>query len=235
MISEAMSGAQQAASMQKTETSNRTQKTKVSGKTIGEPQLSEQAAKYYEELKKKYSNMDFILVSADQKEYAKSKAASYANANKMVVLIDEEKIEKMASDENYRKQYEGIIANAASGLSQLGKQLSATGAKVKGYGEMKYPFIEYLSYRLKKYGKKAYPYLAILEEEVEKMGVEVAEVAQKEHFDIATNKISMGNAITSIKTLNRISMAEIFEEINGVEDILRQDPAGVYEKMDHQT
>ena len=57
MISEAMSGAQQAASMQKTETSNRTQKTKVSGKTIGEPQLSEQAAKYYEELKKKYSNM----------------------------------------------------------------------------------------------------------------------------------------------------------------------------------
>lgn len=108
-------------------------------------------------------------------------------------------------------------------------------AKVKGYGEMKYPFIEYLSYRLKKYGKKAYPYLAILEEEVEKMGVEVAEVAQKEHFDIATNKISMGNAITSIKTLNRISMVEIFEEINGVEDILRQDPAGVYEKMDHQT
>ena len=75
--------------------------------------------------------MDFILVSTDQKEYAKSKAASYANANKMVVLIDEEKIEKMASDENYRKQYEGIIANAASGLSQLGKQLSATGAKVK--------------------------------------------------------------------------------------------------------
>ncbi len=134
MISEAMSGTQQTAQMQMTETSNRTKKTKVSGKTIGEPQLSEQAAKYYEELKKKYSNMDFILVSADQKEYAKSKAASYANANKMVVLIDEEKIEKMASDENYRKQYEGIIANAASGLSQLGKQLSATGAKVKGYG-----------------------------------------------------------------------------------------------------
>ena len=26
--------------------------------------------------------------------------------------------------------------------------------KVKGYGEMKYPFIEYLSYRLKKYGKR---------------------------------------------------------------------------------
>ena len=108
-------------------------------------------------------------------------------------------------------------------------------AKVKGYGEMKYPFIEYLSYRLKKYGKKAYPYLSILEEEVEKMGMSVSEVVKKEHFDIAIKRISIGNAITSIKNLNRISMIEIFENINGVEEILKQDPAGVYEKMDYKT
>lgn len=30
-------------------------------------------------------------------------------------------------------------------------------------------------------------------------------------------------------------MLEIFENINGVEDILKQDPANVYEKMDYQT
>ena len=108
--------------------------TRDSGKTIGNPKLSDEASKYYEKLKAKYSNMDFILVSKDQKEYAKSQAASYANANKMVVLIDEEKIERMATDEKYRKQYEGIIANAASGLSQLSTKLSSTGANVKGYG-----------------------------------------------------------------------------------------------------
>ena len=34
---------------------------KITGKTIGQPKLSEKAAKYYEQLKKKYSNMDFIL------------------------------------------------------------------------------------------------------------------------------------------------------------------------------
>lgn len=109
-------------------------KTRVSGKTIGSPELSEKAAKYYEELKSKYSNMDFILVSKDQKEQAQAQAGSYANANKMVVLIDEEKIERMAEDETYRKQYEGIIANAASGMSQLAKSISTTGAKVKGFG-----------------------------------------------------------------------------------------------------
>ena len=111
-----------------TKTDETSGKKKVSGQTIGNPKLSEKASKYYEQLKKKYSNMNFILVSEDQKENAK------ANSNNMVVLIDENKIERMASDENYRKQYEGIIANAASGISQLASSLSATGTSVKGFG-----------------------------------------------------------------------------------------------------
>lgn len=109
-------------------------KNRVSKKTIGSPELSETAAKYYEKLKQKYSNMDFILVSKDQKEQVQAQAGRYADANRMVVLIDEEKIETMAVDENYRKQYEGIIANAANGLSQLRESFSGTGANVKTYG-----------------------------------------------------------------------------------------------------
>ena len=106
------------------------------GKTIGNAKLSEEGVKYYQELKKKYSNMDFILVSKEQKANAQANAASYANGNKMVVLIDEEKIERMATDENYRKQYEGIIKNAASGLSQLKSQIESSGQSqnVVGYG-----------------------------------------------------------------------------------------------------
>ena len=118
----------------KTEQTQNEKSGSVSGKTIGSPKLSKKAADYYESLKKKYSNMDFILVSAAKKEQAKAQASSYANASKMVVLIDEDKVERMAEDENYRKQYEGIIANAASGLSQLGQSIAATGANVKGYG-----------------------------------------------------------------------------------------------------
>ena len=78
--------------------------------------------------------MDFILVSEDKKEQAKAQASSYANASKMVVLIDEDKVERMAEDENYRKQYEAIIANAASGISRLKSSLESSGANVKGFG-----------------------------------------------------------------------------------------------------
>ena len=35
--------------------------TKNYGKTIGEPKLSDEAAKYYDQLKSKFGNMDFIL------------------------------------------------------------------------------------------------------------------------------------------------------------------------------
>lgn len=109
-------------------------RSNISGKTIGNPKLSDEAAKYYDELKKKYHNMEFILVSKDQKENAKAQAASYAKANKMVVLVDDEKIERMASDKTYREQYESIIENAANGFKQVSNSIASTGANVKGFG-----------------------------------------------------------------------------------------------------
>ncbi len=103
------------------------------GKTIGKAQLSEEGAKYYEELKKKYSNMDFVLVSKDMKDYAKQNASSFGNANKMVVLIDEEKIERMANDPQFRAKYEGLIAKAQSSMPAL-KALAEKQGNVKAIG-----------------------------------------------------------------------------------------------------
>lgn len=127
--------ASEAKSLEKSDTKEKTKKADY-GKTIGKPSLSEKAAKYYEELKSKYKNLDFILVSEDQKESAKANAGSYANAAKTVVLIDEDKIERMASDESYRKKYEGIIAGAATGMSQLKARMESSGmsSAVKGFG-----------------------------------------------------------------------------------------------------
>ena len=104
------------------------------GKTVGKPELSKEAASYYNELKKKYSNMDFVLVSKDQKEFAKAQAGKFANPNKMVVLIDEEKIERMATDEKFRKQYESIIEKSSATVGQLKAGLQNSGADIKGFG-----------------------------------------------------------------------------------------------------
>ena len=104
----------------------KTSQTKTSyGNTVGDPQLSDKAAKYYEQLKKKYSDMDFVLVSNDEVDGAEQKAAKYANSNRTLVLIDADKIEKMAEDEEYRAKYEGILSNATSQLSQMKDSLGS--------------------------------------------------------------------------------------------------------------
>lgn len=104
------------------------------GFSIGEVELSDQAKKYYDKLKSKFYNADFILVSKDMKAKVQQNAASYGNANRMVVLIDEEKLERMATDDSYRKKYEGIIAMAQEKLAGAKNSLTSSGANVKNFG-----------------------------------------------------------------------------------------------------
>ena len=104
------------------------------GYTIGNVQLSDTAKDYYEQLKSKFGNMEFIAVSKDMKAQVQQHAASYGNANKVVVLLDEEKLERMASDPAYRKKYEGIIAMSEQKLKNAKNSLASTGAGVKNFG-----------------------------------------------------------------------------------------------------
>lgn len=121
---------------QKTDNKEKLKNSKVYGKTVGQPKLSEKAQKYYEELKKKYQDMEFILVSENKKDDVQANAGRYAamSDKETVVLIDEEKIERMAEDEAYRSKYEGIIQNASSQLSEMSKKLADSGASVKTVG-----------------------------------------------------------------------------------------------------
>ena len=107
--------------------------------------------------------------------------------------------------------------------------------KINAIDNSKYSFIEYMSYLLKKYGKKSNSYMQVLEEIVERSGMSVSEAIRKEHFDIAVRKVSIGNSILSIKAIQRINFSEVFEIVNGVEELFRKDPSEIYEKMDYKT
>ena len=107
--------------------------------------------------------------------------------------------------------------------------------KINAIDNSKYSFIEYMSYLLKKYGKKSNSYMQVLEEIVERSGMSISEAIRKEHFDIAVRKVSIGNSILSIKAIQRINFSEVFETVNGVEELFKQDPSGIYDKMDYKT
>ena len=151
------------------------------------------------------------------------------NIREICEKIYSSQIQKMKAENIVRKQIETSQDSKQSYIYHL------KNVKKDILQDVKYPFIEHMSYILKQYGKKGYRYLKILDEIVEMTGTTVQEVIKKEHFDIAVKKVSIGNSITSIKTIQRINFLEIFEKINGVEEILKKDPADVYSKMNNNT
>lgn len=128
------SGAVKGSSEKDTRTESGKKMNNVGGRTVGNPQLSDKALKYYDQLKKKYSNMDFILVSPEKKEEAERNKGMFSSSKELVVLIDSDKIERMAEDEEYRKKYEGILAGATAQVAQMKMSLGTNASRVSSFG-----------------------------------------------------------------------------------------------------
>ena len=110
------------------------EKKKVTGmRTYGDAKLSETALDYYKSLTKKYGNLNFVLVASDKKQEAEMMKGSFATGNGLTVLIDTDKIERMATDEKYAKQIESVLTNASSQLNTLKTSLESN-PNVKSYG-----------------------------------------------------------------------------------------------------
>ena len=104
------------------------------GTVVGDVKLSDKAKEYYAKLKEKFHGMDFILVSKDMKDQVESHASLYGNSSKPVVLIDDEKIERMANDPEYAKKYESIIESSMLKLEAAKNSITASGAILKNFG-----------------------------------------------------------------------------------------------------
>lgn len=156
---------------------------------------------------------------------------------KIAEIINIRKVcEKIIVSQNQKYKVESIIEKVVERKNIKDRVFTnKVDIKYSSKTELKYSFIEYMSYKLKKFGKNAISYQNILEQEVLKLGLTISDVIQKEHYQIANLKIILGNCIKSIKNISRVNFDELLNEINGTEDILRQDPAGIYPKMDQES
>ena len=107
----------------------------VNGKnSFGNPKLTDTASKYYEELKAKYNDMEFVIVSDDQIETAKTQASNIASDKSMIVLISESELEEMATNKETRAKNEKLIEDAKAQMPNMLKQLKESGVEVKSFG-----------------------------------------------------------------------------------------------------
>lgn len=178
---------------------------------------------------------DFLMAYQSKKTLTMEEIWSFPIFLQIAIIQNIQEIcENIYASQIQKYKVESIIERLVDKKEKLTfKPKVAVREQIKEH--MKYPFIEYMSYKLKRYGKKASSYLDILEEQVNKMGATISEIIKKEHFDIAVSKVAIGNLITSLKEINRIDFLEIFEIINGANEFLKRDPADVYEKMDYKT
>ena len=74
-----------------------------------------------------------------------------------------------------------------------------------------------------------------IEQELSQQGQTIEMIQQAESQDEAANQASIGNTITSLRTLNAIDWQTFVESLSVAESMLRRDPAGVYPRMDFRS
>lgn len=165
---------------------NKTSKTDTSGKTSGtgktgsSMQLSDKAKALLQELKRTYSNMDFMVTDYESEE----EAASYLSRStkEYSVLIDPEELERMAADEDVKKQNMALLDEAVGKLDEVKDQLgdhkdevARIGISIGKDGQLSY-FAE-----LEKVGERQ-------KEFVDKIREDKKEAAEKAEADRTGNK-----------------------------------------------
>ncbi|MCM1027253.1 MAG: DUF6033 family protein [Roseburia sp.] len=119
---------------EKTTASQRTAKAKETEKTGSGSKvtLSDRAKKLLKDLQKSYGNMDFMIADYSTEE----EAASYLSRGKndYSVLLTPEELEKMAADEDYKKENLKTLDDAVAKLGEMKNQLGEQGEDVKRLG-----------------------------------------------------------------------------------------------------
>ena len=159
-----------------------------------------------EELKKTYRNMDFMVADYESEE----EAASYLSrgTKEYSVLIDPETLEEMASDEEAKAKYTGILEDAVGQLKDMEKQLGDKKEDVK-----------HLGISIDKEGKVSY--FAELEKagERQKEFIERTRESKKEERAAqakkAEGKVSSGRTKTA--RVEADSVDELLEKINALD------------------
>ncbi|RME57460.1 MAG: hypothetical protein D6780_08395, partial [Candidatus Dadabacteria bacterium] len=93
----------------------------------------------------------------------------------------------------------------------------------------------YLLKKLAYYGRKANLALAWLEEKLREEGYEPELYLQESQAVQASNQLTIGNIITSLRLIDSSDWSEWFEQVSTVEKILRKEKSGIYKHSSFST
>lgn len=201
----------------KTENAGKSEQKKV--------HLSNKAKALLEEMKKKYGNMDFFVADYSSDEEAQSYLSR--GTKQYSVLIEPDLLEEMASDEDTKKKYLGIIDNATNQIDAMKDQLGSDTDNVKklGFSVQKDGTVSYFAVLEQASGKQRERIEEAREEKrvQEKKDKKQEEAkAKKEKWEEklaerAENDYSWSNADVKRTTVHAGSIDELIDKIQAVD------------------
>jgi len=93
-------------------------------------------------------------------------------------------------------------------------------------------FVAQLRVRMREYDPLVSPLAAAVERALAARGTTPEEEVRRESQRQATDQVSTGNTVTSLRFCATLDWSRFVEGVSPVEEILRRDPAGVYPRMD---
>ena len=96
-------------------------------------------------------------------------------------------------------------------------------------------FVAELARRLQGQGPALALPLTWIEQRLSESGLTIEQLVQSESQQLAADQVSISNSIGSLRFLGAMDWREFVETMSVVEQILREDPDGVYGKMDFAT
>lgn len=96
-------------------------------------------------------------------------------------------------------------------------------------------FVEHFLHKLRRKGVNISKVIAHLDRVLAEENRSTEKVTETDHQLQASRQVSIGNAFTSLRFISAANWSELFEELSHVEQLLREDPAGVYPEMDFES
>lgn len=203
------------------ESASRSSAAKKTSEKSSSPVLSDQAKALLQELKKTYGNMDFIVSDCNSEEETQSSLAK--GTKEYTVLIDSEELERMAADEEVKKQNLALLDDAVSNLDALKEELKNTengdsvvhlGVTIGKDGNVSY-FAE-----LERIGERQKEFTEALREKTQTAREEAQQETSKTDTDSASSAAkSTGHGSGKVRktTVYASSSQELLEKISGVD------------------
>lgn len=198
---------------------------------VSRSRLSGRAQAYLENLRKTYSNMDFMVADFDKGDNAKEILSR--GTKEISVLFSSEELEKMASDEKYAKEYMNRVQGAIRMSEQINQQFGfeSSFGKTSDKGE-----ITKIGFSFNKDGTMSL--FAELEKTMDKQKERIEKVREKraEEKKAATKKENANkkNGVSTKKTIIQASSVDdLLKKINEIDwGNVREDKKAENNKLD---